>query len=188
MRLETERLILREPTIKDAKYIQENINNIKISKWLLVVPYPYTLKDAEWYINHTIEKSKKKEKDSYDWGIELKSEKKIIGGIGLSKIDLDQGTADTGYWLGEKYWRKGIITEAEKVVLDFAFNKLKLRRIQIPAYSENKASNAVAKKLGFTFEGKLRKVVKCKATGKIHDENVWGLLKEEWKKFKKKLK
>ena len=60
--------------------------------------------------------------------------------------------------------------------------KLKLRRLQIPAYSKNVASNAVAKSLGFTFEGKLRKAIICKATGKIHDENLWGLLKEEWEK------
>lgn len=188
MRLETERLILRTPTLRDAKDIKDNIDNLEISKWLLVIPYPYSLEDAKWYINHAIEKSKQKKKDSYGWSIELKSERKIIGGIGLSKVDLDQGTADTGYWIGEKYWRKGIITEAEKAVLDFAFNKLKLRRIQIPAFSENKASNAVAKKLGFIFEGKLRKVAKCKATGKIHDENVWGLLKEDWKKYGKRLK
>lgn len=182
MKLETKRLILRPPTIKDAKAICENINNLNISKWLLVVPYPYTMKDARWYINHCAEKAKQKIKTGYGFSIELKSEKKIVGGCGLSNLDPSQGTADIGYWLGEKYWRQGIIQEAVTELINFGFKKLKLRRLQIPAYSDNVPSNGVAKKLGFTFEGVKRKAAVSKATGKIHDENVWSLLKEEWKK------
>jgi hypothetical protein len=55
MILTTKHLILRQPKIKDAKDIIEGINNLNISKWLLVVPYPYTMKDARWYINHCAE-------------------------------------------------------------------------------------------------------------------------------------
>ena len=182
MILTTKHLILRQPKIKDAKDIIEGINNLNISKWLLVVPYPYTMKDARWYINHCAEKNKQKKKDSYSFSIELKSEKKIIGGCGISKIDNHSKTAELGYWLNENYWRQGLITEAINVLIEFASKKLKLRRLTIPAYSDNKASNALAKSLGFKYEGRLRKVAFCKATGKIHDENVYGLLKEEWKK------
>jgi len=66
-------------------------------------------------------------------------------------------------------------------MINYAFDKLKLRRLMIPAFATNKGSNGLAKSLDFTFEGILRQAVKCKATGKIHDENVWGLLRKEWK-------
>ena len=168
--------------MKDAKDLIENINNLKVSKWLLVVPYPYKMKDAKWYINHCAKKAKEKKKTGYGFSIELKSEKKIIGGCGVSNINYESGIADLGYWLGEKYWKQGIITEAVNELIKFSFQKLKLRRLQIPVFSDNSASNAVAKKLGFTFEGTLRKVAISKATGKLHDENMWSLLKEEWKK------
>lgn len=91
------------------------------------------------------------------------------------------------YWLGEKYWKNGYGTEAAKKIIDFGFNKLKLRRIDVEAFTKNKASNALIKKLGFTYEGTLRRAKRAKSTGKIHDENIYGLLREEWKKARKRL-
>jgi RimJ/RimL family protein N-acetyltransferase len=181
-RLTTKRLILRQIEMKDASRLVEQINNLEISKWLLAVPYPYKNKDALWWINHCREKNKEKPRKSYEYLVELKSELGIIGGFGISSIKYDQGTADLGYWLGEDYWGKGYATEGVSRLIDYAFKDLKLRRLKIPAFATNPASNALAKKLGFTYEGRLRKAVICKATGKIHDENIWGLLRSEWRK------
>ncbi|MGD9275646.1 MAG: GNAT family protein [Candidatus Pacearchaeota archaeon] len=186
MKLTTKRLILRDIKNSDEKNLIKNINNLKVSKNLFVVPYPYTKKDAKWWINHC--NGKKKNKESYNFVIELKSEKKLIGGIGLDKLDKFQGTTELGYWLGEKYWKQKIMTEAVKEILDFAFDKLKLRRVDVHAYTENKASNALIKKMGFTFEGRGRKAMRAKSTGKIHDANIYGLLKSEWKKARGELK
>jgi [ribosomal protein S5]-alanine N-acetyltransferase len=182
MKLETERLVLRPIKKSDKKSLIGNINNLSVSKWLLAVPYPYTEKDADWWINHCKEKSRKKPRKGYSFAVELKSEKRLIGGFGLDHIDYEQGTADLGYWLGEKYWRKGYAREGISKIIDFAFEELGLRRLVIPAFSENKGSNGLAKALGFTYEGTLRETAVCKATGKIHSENVWSLLKREWKK------
>jgi RimJ/RimL family protein N-acetyltransferase len=77
--------------------------------------------------------------------------------------------------------------EAVMKVLDFAFEKLKLRRINVSAYTKNKASNALIKKMGFKFEGMKRKGTRVKSTRKIYDENIYGLLKKEWIKHRKKL-
>lgn len=171
--------------MKDVKDLVENINNIKVSRNMLPVPYPFTMKDAKWWVAHCKEKAKEKPRTSYEFAIELKSEKRLIGGFGLIDVNRFRGTAELGYWLGEKYWRKGYGIEAATKVLDFAFNKLRLRKIKIPAFKENKASNALVRKLGFKLEGRLRKHAISKATGKIHDENIYGLLKEEWRKAKK---
>ena len=50
MKLQTKRLILRQVNSRDIQDLIQNLNNIKVSKWLLVVPYPYTLKDAKWWV------------------------------------------------------------------------------------------------------------------------------------------
>lgn len=184
MKIVTKRLILRPIEKKDIPALIKNINNLKVSKWLLVVPYPYKLKDAKWWFNHCQEEKKKKSKDKYNFAIELKSEKKQIGGIGLNHVNKFQGTAEVGYWLGEKYWRQGYGSEALEAVLNFAFNKLKLRRIWGPIFVGNPSSGKLLEKFGFKKEGIMRKAVKSKATGKIHDEIFYGLLKEEWKKLK----
>ncbi len=187
MKLKTRRLTLRYATMKDAKNIAEQINNINVTRYLLAVPHPYTIKDAEWFLNHCKEQRKQKPLTNYELLIELKTEEKIIGGIGLSDVDRWQGTADIGYWLGENYWRKGYGTEACKAVLDFGFYKLRLRRIRIPAFAKNQASNALARKLGGVLEGTLRQHCRAKSTGKLHDENIYGIMKEEWDETRKKI-
>jgi len=182
MNLTTKRLILRDLKLSDNKDIQNNVNNLKISKYLLVVPYPYSLKDAEWFIKDTIRKSKRKKRVSYQLGVEYKNNKGIIGVIGLTSIDNLNGTAKIGYWLGEKHWRNGVMSEAVSEIINFAFKKLRLRKISVDAFIHNKASNGLLKKLGFKKEGVLRKHYLCKATNKIQDANLYGLLKSEWRK------
>ena len=77
------------------------------------------------------------------------------------------------------------MTEACVRIIDFGFRELGLRKIVWKSYTDNKPSNALAKKLGFKLEGVLRKEIKYLATGKIHDGNLYGLLKSERKqKFK----
>jgi len=94
MELETKRLILRPLKISDVEDIVEGLNNLNVTKWLFVVGYPYTLKDAKSWIRHTKIKFRKKTKDEYPFGIELKSKKKIIGGISL---DIKNHKANVGY-------------------------------------------------------------------------------------------
>jgi len=111
----------------------------------------------------------------------LKDEEGIIGGVGISKIDRYQKTGVVGYWLGEDYWRHGIMSEAFGRALDFAFSRLKLRRLEGEVFVGNKASAGLLKKFGFEYEGTRRKRCKCKATGKIHDTENYGLLAREYR-------
>ena len=175
MRLETQRLILRKPQLSDWEDIVEGAGDLDVSKWTMNIPYPYTRADAEWYINNSIENWSK---SGYAFVIELKEERKLIGVMTLSGIDTFNGTAVTGSWINKKYWRKGYITEAKIAVNDFAFNTLNLRRLTSTVNTSNKASNATQKKVGYVFEGVQRKASKSKATGKICDPNLYGLLKE----------
>ena len=182
MEIETDRLILREWKKEDKEDLIENINNVNIVKNLMKVPFPYGEKDAYWWINHCAENQKKESRENYEIAIELKSEGKPIGGIGLNGVDEFQNMAELGYWLGEKYWRQGIMSEAIKAMLDFGFNKLNLRRIFMYAYVENDGSNRIADKFGFRLEGTRIKNIRDKATRTIHSDNGYGLLKEEWEK------
>lgn len=175
MKLETERLILRKPRLSDAESIAKNIDNLEISKWLLAVPHPYKLNDAVWWINE----HKKKDQD-YSFCIELKSEKGIIGGMGLSKVDLEKGKADVGYWLGVDYHRKGYASEALTAILDLALNKLELKVIEAGVFKGNPSSGKLLEKFGFKRIGSTSKAVRCKADGKIKYDQLYRLLREDY--------
>jgi len=180
-RIETERLILRQPSMKDILDIIRNLSNIKVTKWLLVVPYPYKKKDAIWYINHCKEKIKEKPRKDYSYWIELKETREVIGGLGLSNVKYDQGTGTIGYWLGENYWRFGYGSEGLEALIDLAFKKLKLRRLNADVFAGNPSSGKLLEKYGFKREGHRRKAARCKANGKIMDEYNYGLLRSEYR-------
>lgn len=187
MELKTERLILRKPKISDWKDLVEGVGEYDVAKMMSKIPHPYKKEDALVYLKKAVKIHKQKVKKGYTFFIELKSEKKIIGAVGVYDIDYFSGVGRTGSWVNKKYWRNGYMTEAKIAVNDFAFNKLKLRRLDSDVYVDNKASNATQRKMGYKLEGMQRKRIKTQATGKIHDLNIYGLLKEDWKKARGKL-
>ena len=65
--------------------------------------------------------------------------------------------AEIGYWLGKSYWDKGLMTKAIKIILDYAFNQLKLRRVYAKVFIKNKPSVRVLGKNNFKLEGILKK-------------------------------
>jgi len=192
MKLETKRLILRKPKISDWKDVVEGISILDVSKNLKFTPYPYKKKDAIKWIKYILKNWRKKNKENYTFFIELRSEKKVIGETGIYGVNTKDRKAVTGSWINKKYWRRGYLLETKIPVFDFIFNKLKLRKIEVTTGKENKASNNMLRKLGFKYEGTKRKSVTDLATGKIHDMNLYGLFKEDWRKnvprIKKSLK
>ncbi|MBR9703950.1 GNAT family N-acetyltransferase [Candidatus Pacearchaeota archaeon] len=185
MKLQTKDLILRYPEKKDEKEIIKNINNINVSKWLVIVPYPYRKKDFLGWIARNKKQNKLKKRTDYTFNIVLKSTNKPIGGIGIHSINPYMKKGTIGYWLGEDYWKKGYGTQALKKILDFSFNKIKLRRIEAAVLLGNPSSNILLERFNFKCEGLKRKAVKTMSDKKIYDEYIYGLLKEDYMKLKK---
>ena len=182
MKLETERLILREFEKRDLNELVKNINNLQISKWLLTVAYPYTKKDGVWWVNKNLKWKKQKDREQYNFVLQLK-DKTFIGSMGFV-ISKQHKTGDIGYWLGEGYWRKGYGSEALEKILEFGFKKLKLRKIEAKVFEGNPSSGKLLENFGFKLEGRHPESVICKADGKIRTDLSYGLLKKDWEKKK----
>ena len=175
--IETERLILRQWNINDIDDIVEGLNNINITKWLAGAPFPYTIEDAKHFVQKTIDN------DLYNFAIVLKSENKAIGGTQLTNVNLTNGTAGGGIWINEKYQGFGYGTEAFSARIKYAFEVLGLRRLDNGYFKDNEKSHKMQLKLGYKDEGIRRKCFISKATGKIEDEYLTGLLKEEFVEY-----
>ena len=172
--IETDRLILRQYTLEDIEDVVEGLNNINVTKWLAGAPFPYTSKDAEYFINKSITEK------LYNFAIVLKSENKVIGGTQLTNISKENGTAGGGIWINEKYWGKGYGSEAFGARIKYAFDVLGLRRLENGYFKNNEKSHQMQLRFGYKDEGIRRKRFISKATGKTEDEYITGLLKEEW--------
>jgi RimJ/RimL family protein N-acetyltransferase len=90
----------------------------------------------------------------------IATRQEAIGSIGLSpNQDVHRLTAEMGYWLGEPFWGKGIMSEAVAKFADYGFEQFGLLRIYAEPYAPNAASGRVLEKAGFVLEGRLRSSV-----------------------------
>ena len=122
---------------------------------------------------------KMRKKKTFSLGIELKETKEIIGMVSLMNVDYDNKNAEIGYWLGKKYWGKGIMKEAIKLILDFGFKKLKLVRIYAKVMHPNITLAKLLEKSGFKYEGRMRKTILRR--GKWMDDLRYSILNSEFK-------
>jgi RimJ/RimL family protein N-acetyltransferase len=111
---------------------------------------------------------------NYHWAICLDGA--VIGGVRLTLERSGSGTL--GYGIGTEHWGRGIATEAVREVVRYAFEELRLHRVQAWVFANNAASQRVLEKVGFSYEGVLREKV---AWGDTRvDDKVFGLLRHEW--------
>ncbi|WP_082423310.1 GNAT family N-acetyltransferase [Paenibacillus dakarensis] len=103
----------------------------------------------------------------------------MSGSIHFLDISNQSLRCELGYYIGSKWWGKGIVTEASKEVSRFAFEKLGMNKIMAWHHSKNVASGKVLINLGMILEGVLRRDTKLK-NGEFSDVNTYGLLYEEW--------
>jgi len=104
---------------------------------------------------------------------------RLVGTIGVHRIDWLNRRVEIGYWLGREYEGRGIMTDASRVVVTHLFRELELHRVEIRCAVENAKSAAIAKRLGFTLEGTLREAQL--AGGRYRDLLVFGMLRQDWK-------
>lgn len=155
--IRAKRFLLRPFKKGDEFSLSENINNKKIYRNTLRIPYPYTLKDAKNWIGKNLKEIRKKKSGMVNFAIDVNGE--VAGSVSLSNMYLlnEEHAAEIGYWLAEKYWGQGMMTEAAKMMTKFGFEKMKLKRIYGYVFSFNKPSKRVMEKTGFQREGFLRK-------------------------------
>jgi ribosomal-protein-alanine N-acetyltransferase len=163
---------LREWQIGDAESLAFYANNPKIHQNLRdFFPYPHTIYDAcNW-----IEFSLKQDEPQTLFAIEVDG--LACGSIGLiKKEDIYRKNLELGYFLGEKYWGHGIITEAVKAICHYAFEQFDCNRIYAECFFPNIGSRRVPEKAGFTMEAILQKNVF--KNGEFLDSCIFSLHKK----------
>ncbi len=152
MIIKSKNFILRPYRKGDEKSLSQNISHRHIYRYTLNIPFPYTVSNAKRWIDYNKKISKSKNIKEINFAIDKNG--KVIGGVGFREMEKEQG--EIGYWLGNRYWNRGIMTEAIKLFTDFGFQKLKLTKIYAPVFSMNKASARVLQKNGYNLEKSLQ--------------------------------
>ena len=146
-------LLLRAPTLADTTAITEAIQDPEIPRWIGVIPIPYTVTDAEYFVRDVSDPGWEAG-TSRQWLITDAATRDLLGVVGLQ--ERLAGVSEVGFWVREEARGRGIATAAVKLVCEFAFGTLGLERVEWQALVGNDASRRVAERAGFGFEGVLR--------------------------------
>lgn len=169
-------LSLKLVDLGDAARIFELTDNSRgyLKEWLPWLDYTTELKDTEDFI--------KAGRGNYAEGKTLNAailyNGEIVGLGGFNNINPANKTAYIGYWLGQDYQGKGIMTRVARALTDYALTELKLNKVEIRAAAGNAKSRSIPERLGYIEEGTIRQAELL--YGKYVDHVVYGMLAEEW--------
>ena len=142
MIIETERLILRPITIEDATDIYEYAKNANVGKFAGFKPHE-NIEETKSVINDVLKVD--------NLAIVYKENNKVIGTLGLHE-KLDK-IYELGYSLSETYWHKGLMSEAVKAYIDYAFKYFNAYEIDAGVFLDNPRSEKLLLNLGFNYVG-----------------------------------
>ncbi len=159
-----------------AAYL-EHLNDKTISDTIPLLPYPYTESMADWWIQRRMDFLNRNQKEI---SFALRNSKgDLIGSMGVDDLSIGEThRAEVGYWLASAYRRKGLISDALGVFIQYAFNYLQVTRLTAHTLDFNTASARVLEKNKFTLEGCLRQHTKTR--NGLFDTLTWGLLKTDF--------
>ncbi len=154
-RIETDRLILRRYVIEDADAMYKNwASDSDVTKFLTWQPHSSVEVSRGIIENWLKEYSDEK---YYQWAIVLKANgNEPIGDISVVQMNEDISMVHIGYCLGRAWWRRGIMSEALKAVMDFMFDTVEVNRVESRHDPMNPNSGKVMQKCGMKYEGTLR--------------------------------
>ena len=153
LRMETERLIIRAPTIDDAPQLYESyISRPEVPKFMSWVAHT-DINQTVAFLEYCV--ATFKNKSNFEYVIELISNPNDpIGMIGMHPISNGVGF---GYVIAPQYWNNGFTSEALRHLVEWSLRQESVFRAQAHCDVENGASARVMEKAGMTYEGLLRR-------------------------------
>ena len=173
-------LKLLEVKHAEAMHALTSANNAHLKQWLPARDTDRTLAETRQLIRDFMQTFV--DGTGVECGIWYRG--KFAGTIGCRRISPTHRRTVVGYWLGAGFEGKGLVTKTFKAMLDYAFEELKLNRVEVFCATENVKSRAIPERLGFTHEGVIRQAEWL--TDHYVDHAVYSLLAEEWLKQRSK--
>lgn len=162
--------------LTDKPALLEHLHSKDVYNTTLNIPHPYSEADADYWLQKTIFHNERQGKAV---SLAIRDvDAKLIGIVSADNLEL--GTThktEIGYWLARDYWGRGIMTDAVKAYVNYAFEELGLLKLIAHVFEVNIGSARVLEKAGFKLEGRLRK--HFRKDGVLYDARIYGVLKED---------
>jgi ribosomal-protein-alanine N-acetyltransferase len=156
------------------------VNDAEIARYLDTRTFPTSMPDLVAFYEEVT-----RTRDNVILAIVDKKSDQHIGNVKLGPIRWVHRRATLGLLIGEKkFWGQGIGTEVTRLAVEYGFNRLNLRRIDLGLYGDHQSAVRCYEKVGFKVEGRLREHLFHE--GEYKDSLLMGLLKSDYKPEKKR--
>lgn len=120
-------------------------------------------------------------RESFGLGIFRRTDEALLGSVGVSVRDWAVPSFELGYWLGRDAEGRGYVSEAVRIMTQFLFEGLRAERVAIGCDARNARSKAVPERLGFVFEGALRRD-SLAPDGTIRDSLIYAMIPDDYER------
>ncbi|MDA2934209.1 GNAT family N-acetyltransferase [Acidobacteria bacterium AH-259-D05] len=162
----------------EALFALTDQNREYLRQWLIWVDNIESVSEAKCYIRSTSDQFGAD--NGFQAGIWYQGT--LAGIIGYQGVDWVNRSTTLGYWVGASFQGKGLVTEACKTLVDWAFREWRLNRLEIRCATANHRSRAIPERLGFSEEGILRGAEWL--YDHFADLVVYSMLAEEWQQIR----
>lgn len=176
VRLETERLVLREVELDDVPAMQRYAGDPEVCRYMLWGPN--TLEQTRGFCMSQLDIQRSRDRQDYELAVIEKASGDLVGGVGLRVRNTLQREGDVGYVLCRDRWGQGLAAEALGAILRFGFGVLGLHRVWATADARNVQSTRVMEKAKMRREGLLEKSLYLK--GAFRDIALYAILEDEF--------
>jgi [ribosomal protein S5]-alanine N-acetyltransferase len=173
-KLETERTIIRKLNIEDLNDMYIYCSDVAVSEYTTWDTHK-SLDDTKGFIDFILKAYSNNE--VAPWGIEDKNTNKLIGTCGFVYWNITHSRAELGYALSRNFWKKGIMSEVVRRIIDFGFKEMNLVRIEARCHPNNIGSAKVMEKSEMILEGILRKHLFAK--DQYQDVKMYSIIKDK---------
>lgn len=180
MVIECDRLILKEISLEDLKFVHKLYSYPEVDEHN-TLGIPKNIEATKKIIESFIKDQLTKPRKSYHWKIVIKDNNEFIGLCGLIPSNNLYKLGELYYKLIPSSWRNGYATELSKNIVRFGFDKLKLHKIEADVAVENDASIRVLEKLGMTKEGIRRKLLPIR--GEWKDSYLYAIVEDDFRNY-----
>ena len=178
--LHGERVIVRPYRVQDAQALQEAVAESRehIRPWLPFADEHQRVEESQnWIIS---EQAKWLLREDMVLSVWERETGRFLGGTGMHPHNWETRYFEIGYWLRASATGHGYMTEAARLLTDYLFDALSATRVEIRCDERNSASAAIARRLGYVQEGRLRHDMLA-SDGTLRNTLIFSLIPEDRK-------
>jgi ribosomal-protein-alanine N-acetyltransferase len=166
---------LRELRLSDAAALYALLTSDEVARY--ITPPPTSVGGFERFVEYA--QRRRSQGEFACFAVVPEGLDTAVGIFQVRALDAGFSTAEWGFALGSPFWGRGLFAEGARLVMQFAFERIGINRLEARAMAANERANGALRKVGARKEAVLRQSMA--KGGYLHDEHLWAIVETDWR-------